>query len=500
MISSKSVPDEIKRFRPCKSTRIRNDNGVYRVYKYKAIKLPSGKWSSNYGYLIGKILPDKGFIPNKRYLSELESEGKNFFYDETTDVAYGQYALLEHLSGDILEKLKGCFPHETAVQIYSYGLILAANGFIHVDQVNEFYQESILSVENKTYAFKMGPTALSSLLHNLGSRGNPIRKFEQALIDECSGEVAIDGHVIRSCSELNDLAEPGYKLHELKASQVNLMIAYDIKNRIPLMYRTYRGSSVDKSSVASFIRERSFKNTLFIIDRGFYSAKILEAMSENGNRYIIPVPSTNSHYKRIKKTLNYTSGEFVYRSGERNSARILYYEEAIEDNTARVIVYKDVDENNSKRKNYKHMIELEESGYTQENYDKYCEWWGVYFLRTNTEDSASKIYSDYKSRWSIETYNNYLKNDADFNDLKLQDYYNVHGFDFIMLITGLIHSRLNEAVKRLDKSSISTFDVLIKAGHMRMVQMDGEWTLQNTRTKDIELFKKMGFVPSKQYG
>ena len=46
-----------------------------------------------------------------------------------------------------------------------------------------------------------------------------------------------------------------------------------------------------------------------------------------------------------------------------------------------------------------------------------------------------------QGRWSIETYNNYIKNDADFNDLKLQDYYVQHGFDFIMLVTGLIHSR-----------------------------------------------------------
>jgi hypothetical protein len=70
--------------------------------------------------------------------------------------------------------------------------------------------------------------------------------------------------------------------------------------------------------------------------------------------------------------------------------------------------------------------------------------------------------------------NNYIKNDADFNDLKNQDYYCAHGFDFIMLVTGLIHSRLNEAVKALNKPSISTFDALIKSGHMRMVQHEND--------------------------
>ena len=68
-----------------------------------------------------------------------------------------------------------------------------------------------------------------------------------------------------------------------------------------------------------------------------------------------------------------------------------------------------------------------------------------------------------------------------------------------MLVTGLIHSRLNETVNSLNKSSISTFDVLIKSGHMRMVQHDDGWKLHNIRTKDIELFESMGFTPESTY-
>ena len=499
MARKSTIPEDILKHVPCRCCRVRNDGGgVYRVYKYSAIKLPSGKWSSDYGYLIGKILSDKGFIPNKHYLKELGEQGIVTFSDGITDVAYGQYALLHHLSSDILEKLEACFPGERAAQIYSYALIMCANGFVHIDQIDDFYQESFLSVKYRNYAFKMGYTALTNLLHDLGMRGNPVKAFEQSLINSSSKNIAIDGHVIRSCSEENDLAEPGYKMNLLKSPQVNLLIAYDIKNRIPLMYRTYRGSSVDKSSVLEFLRSRSFADTKFIVDRGFYSDAVLSLMSENGNCYIIPVPSNNKHFRRIKKTLAYTSGEFVYKSGKKDCARIIYYEERIDEKT-RIIVYKDEDENNSKRKSYKQMIDLGENNYTQEKYEKYCNWWGVYFLQTTTDGTAAEVYSDYKARWSIETYNNYIKNDADFNDLKIQDYYVEHGFDFIMLVTGLIHARLNEAVKTIQKSSVSTFDVLIKSGHMRMVLEENEWTLHNTRTKDLELLKAIGFVPEKSY-
>ena len=264
------------------------------------------------------------------------------------------------------------------------------------------------------------------------------------------------------------------------------------------MYRTYRGSSVDKKSVEDLLVSRSFKNTKFMVDRGFFSEAVLKLMSKDGNCYIIPLAVSNKNVKRIKETLQYTSGEFVYKSGRKDTARIIYYEEQI-DETTRIIVYKDVDENNSKRKSYKQLMDMEEKNYTQENYDKYSEWWGVYFLQTTCKDPAPAVYSDYKGRWSIETYNNYVKNDADFNDLKIQDYYVQHGFDFIMLVTGIIHQTLNEAVKQINKSSVSVFDVLIKAGHMRMVKRDDNWQLHNTRTKDLVLLEAMGFVPDGSY-
>lgn len=58
------------------------------------------------------------------------------------------------------------------------------------------------------------------------------------------------------------------------------------------------------------------------------------------------------------------------------------------------------------------MRALRENNYTQENYEKYHDRWGVYFLQTTSSDPASDVYSDYKARWSIETFNNYIKSDA----------------------------------------------------------------------------------------
>ena len=268
MTRNSTIPEEILKYKPCSCCRIRNDNGVYRVYKYNAVKLANGTWSNDWGHLIGKIILGKGFTPNKHYLKELEDQNKIPFTEGITDVAYGQYSLLMFLSKDILKRLETCFTIEKAAQIYSYALILTANGFIHIDQIDDFYQESFLSIIFKNYSFKMGYSALYTLLRDLGKRANPVNTFEQSLINDSSKNIAIDGHAIRSCSIQNDLAYFGYKSKQLQAPQVNLLIAYDTKFDIPIMYRTYRGSSIDKSSVLELLESRSFNNIKFVVDKG----------------------------------------------------------------------------------------------------------------------------------------------------------------------------------------------------------------------------------------
>lgn len=109
--------------------------------------------------------------------------------------------------------------------------------------MDDFYQLSFLFLVYRKYTFKMGYMALSNLLHDLGSCGEPVRMFEQKLNDNCSKNVSIDGHVLRSCSLENDLDE-----------------------------------------------------------LGFFSDTVLKRMSKDGNCYIIPLAVSNRNVKRIKET------------------------------------------------------------------------------------------------------------------------------------------------------------------------------------------------------
>jgi len=99
--------------------------------------------------------------------------------------------------------------------------------------------------------------------------------------------------------------------------------------------------------------------------------------------------------------------------------------------------------------NYLRCRELGKAGYTKEKMEKNKPYyWGVIVLHTDSGLSAQDVYSKYKNRWKTETFYDFIKNGASFSCLKLEGYYEEE-FAFILLITGLIHQCMKEALKKL---------------------------------------------------
>lgn len=137
-MSASKIPEEIKLQRPGPCTEIKLINGHYYVYMYQSVRLPSGRWGKKTGKSIGTIVPGTGFIPNRNYHLYKGTESP----DEITVLEYGQYALIEEVAKDIYSTLKKHFPADRASQIFAYASILFANGFVHIDQVQSYYEQS----------------------------------------------------------------------------------------------------------------------------------------------------------------------------------------------------------------------------------------------------------------------------------------------------------------------------------------------------------------------
>lgn len=485
------IPEEVLRFRPGTCTEVKCVNGNWYVYMYEAVLLKSGKWGKKTGACIGKIIPGTSFVPNRNYHLYTGEESR----DEITLLEYGQYALIEAVGADVMAALDKCFDLETARQIFCYAAIFLANGFVHRDQVNSYFEQCWFSLEYSNFSFSMGKKALNTLLDNLGRRATRVIEYENNAI-KTSERIAIDGHAIRSSSDENDLGEAGYKFSALNDDQVNLLMGYDVTTMTPLFSRMFRGSCNDKTAVKDLFDILTFSGILFTMDRGFYSEGNLKLFSANGNTYIIPVPSNTSVFKTAMEDVKYTD-EFCYTNGKKH-ARIEYMTVKISEEE-NVYVFRDIDENSATIFNYRRCIDLGKSGYTEEKLAQQRENFGVYVLRSNSKLTAKEIFCAYKGRWGIETFYHYVKNVADFNDLKEQDYAREQGLAFIILITGQLYARLNNAVKSLKDTTTSVADILQKARCLKMDRKGNSWICRNKRNADLQILEKIGFKPIDVY-
>lgn len=466
-----SVPESIRKYKP-KGTMVKCISGYYYVYEYSTVTGSDGKRHTKMGKAIGSIKEGIGFIPNDSFVID----------GEISTLDYGEYAVAVSNSGRTLELLKECFNPQDAVMIYVTALIHFIQGYTYLKDIKDYYDMSILSVQYPS--LKTGYESLSKLYDALGRRQSGVLRMESKLVEECSRQMAIDGHVIGCTSSEDDLAEKGYKFHKLGEEQINLLIAYDINTGIPLISRIYEGSSTDKVSVKDFVGQIDLKDMLFIVDRGFYSKDNLRIFSSNGNAYIIPLGKNLENCKKAVSDLDMRD-RFVYQKGRKGTV-IEYKEEII--NGERVLTYRDLNESIIEQQNYLRHIDSGNDSYTMESFERVKDYMGVAVLQTSLKDKTpQEIYELYKKRWSIETFYDYFKNKANYVALHEENYYKTQGLAFIMLVSALIHQEVEKATKQVKGKTLQ--DCLLEARMVKANKRHGVWTVTNCLKKQIELFR-----------
>lgn len=478
-----SVPEEIRALKP-KGTEVKKIHGNYYVYKHYNVKGADGIWHKKSGPCIGAIKPGIGFIPN---------DTKNQ-KEETTTLEYGQYAVAFSNSQGTLSDLKEIFNSQDAYQIYIYALILAVNGSTPMKNIKKYFIQSWLSI--RFPSLKLGEAALGTLLDTLGRQQGNVNQFQEKQLMNCSSKLAVDGHVIRSCSKGNDLAAFGNKYGLLKATQINLLTVLDVNTHKPVASKMYRGNAPDKSSVKDLIDNHHFTGKLFIVDKGFYSAGNLRLFSQGGNHYIIPIPIHSSAYKQVTKDMDFEK-RFIYRSGKTKTT-IEYREFLMSDGQTRIFVYRDINRNAAECESYERHLRQKLKGFSREEYDMVKEFFGTIVLQTSQPNAtAQEVYGDYKGRWSIETYYDFFKNVIDFNAIGLSDYYKMEGFTFIMLIASMIQYEIGFACANYD-STMSVADCLLEARIVKINKRGLNWYIESSMPKKTLQFLEDFHVESKK--
>ncbi len=466
-----SVPEEIRKLKP-KGTMVKVINGKYYVYEHSFVKVDD-KWKTKMGKLVGSISLDLGFVPNQNY-------SKN---EMLTSMNFGEYFISYKLSYNVLNKLLEVFNPKEAYQIYLLSLLHFVNGFTYVKNIKPDYDLSYLS---KRYpSISLSEHIITNLFDNLGKHTTNVEKFEQLLVDKSSKELAVDGHVIKTSSHDNDLAEKGNKNNKLGDYQMNALMAYDINNSEPIFSRIYPGGTMDNISFKDIFKRIDFNNTLFIIDKGFSDPENLRLCSENGNKYIIPLKANYHSYKKITENIKFDN-IFSYQKGKKHTP-IQYKSEIIDGVT--VTAFKDLSQYALESSDYMSKIGDEKGVYTLEKYNEYEKTFGLIVLQSNLDKSPEEIYKLYKKRWTIETFYDYYKNKLEVDATYSSDYYQAQGLSFILLITSLIHS---EFVKNTSKIKKSVTDILLDARYVKLHYKKTKWELENLSKKHYELFNSLG--------
>ena len=475
-----SVPEEIRKMRP-PGTMVKNVKGHFYVYEYSSTsvktEMPDGtfKWKtqSKTGACIGQITLAEGFVRNGIKMSDTE----------ITVFEFGGYFLVKEFASDTYNLLTAKFDQREANQIFVVASIFVVEQFQYMKRISSIFSESVLA---KWYPnVHVGKDALSTLYNNLGRYGTKPDEFQQGLIDKSSKKVGIDGHVIACSSESSDLSAFGYKAYKLGTEQINWMTAYDVETKLPLCNEMFNGADPDKTAVEVLFSRFHFENTLFLVDRGFNTAKDKALFSEDGNTYIVPMISGRNDYEAVYEALKFDKRQTFVYDKDGYSSMIYYQTYVIDGNNVNYHAFLDTTRQFAERQSYIKKMKKNVKGYTEEGLAASEKDFGLFLLETNDlEKSAKDVFRDYKSRWGIETFYNYIDNNLDFNALYQKDYCSMQGLGFIVQISGMI---FHDIQINLSKYNLSVKDTMFLLKGLKLIKERNRYIVRNENNERRQL-------------
>ena len=385
------------------------------------------------------------------------------------DLSQGTHALLREFFGP-----------EDADRIYVVALCHFVDGLTYMKDVAGLYGMSVLSLRYP--GLRLGAAAMSALYDDLGRRDGPVMAMQRALAERCSGTVAVDGHVIGSCSRLNSLASKGYRF-------ANLLTALDAKTGTPICSRLCEGRATDRLAVRDLLRQVPFSGVIFLVDRGFGGEDNEALLTERGSSYVFPLDSSDPRCREAVSDLC-LPGQFAWQRGSRTTP--VQHAERRPDGR-RVIVFRDLPEQLETQANYRRHLDRGDGGYTEEGLMEMPPYMGLYVLQTSLPEEghgAASIFSLYKERWTAETYFGHFRNGQDGHALCQQSCCRQQGLAFAMLVSGLVECGARKAIAS-SGLGMSVTDVLMDARAAKADRLGDAWVVSNCLKKREARFRKL---------
>jgi transposase len=466
-----------------KGTELRFIKGHYYLYQVSSKWNPEKKRTQKItGKILGKITPE-GFIESKRqqYQKKLES----ILNQPVCIKSYGAISFIfEHLKEYIII-LQDYFP-----DIWREIIVLTYTRLIHqspLKNIQFHFENSFLSEQYSDIT--MTDKKSSKLLKQIGLERDRAVKYMRSFI-KGGDYILADGTHLISHSQNMTLAKEGYNSSQIHDPQINLMFLFSAKLKLPVFYRILAGNIREVKSFKLTIEESGLNDVVIITDKGFYSDKNVDNLDSEQLKFIIPL-------RRNSLLINYGNIEKPKKEGFdsyfRFHDRFIWHYTLQNIPDKNVVVFYDEQMHLIEETDYLKRIETHSHEYSINDFHQKQSSFGTLAILTNvTEKSPEEIYKYYKSRQSIETMFDAMKNTLQVDCSYMQNEFALYGWMFINYLALQwyyhIYNLLSEN-KLVSKYSVK--DLLIHLSEIRKVKINNDWRLAEITSKTQTLLKKL---------
>ena len=457
-----------------KGTELRKINGRYYLYEYKTVYDKKRKKPKKItGKILGAITEREGFKPSPKRLSEEAPK-------PITQIQSKEYGMANLITSkfkeyyDALEKIFGA----QAKQL----LAIAYCRFAYqcrLKHIPELLEASYLPEMLKINVFS--EKKVSKILNDLGKNREKILDYMKLFITP-NDHILIDFTNIFSNSKHIDLAQYD--------PQINLLYIYSAKNKTPVYYKLLPGNIREVRAFKNSILEAGLKNARIIADKGFHSTKNVELLEKEGLEFILPLRRNNStidYTKIVKNSFHDKATYFKYQK------RFIWCEKQKIGENKFLYLFLDEKLKGYEQQTYLSRIDTHPESYNLENFRKTKHRHGTIALLSNVDETEENIYKTYKSRMSIESLFDDMKNGLKIDHTYMQNEQTLKGWMFINHIILQWYQQLYIELKEkkmLGKISVS--DCIKKLTNIKKIKINNEWYLDDCTLKTQRLMKKLG--------
>jgi len=286
------IPDE-----KGKITRKKKGNAVYINYEYGRVYDPDRKFNIPQRATIGKqskadasmMQPNQNFV---MYFPGSELPSEKYVSNRCSLLRVGAQIVIDKIIREyqLTEMLKKYFDRDLGLfmDLAAYSLISENNAGQHYP--NYAYNHSLFTDEMRMYS----DSKVSDFLHEITE--------DQSIgfLNDWNGTRDHREKIYISYDSTNkncqagdlEMAEFGHAKVDIGSPIINISMAYDIENKVPLFYEEYLGSINDMSQFQCMVMKAQgygYKNIGFILDRGYFCKDNIDYMDSCGYSFVMMV-------------------------------------------------------------------------------------------------------------------------------------------------------------------------------------------------------------------